>query len=136
VRPAALLLLFSAFTCGQAEETETPAVEADYGERFVLALGDHSDVGGRFRVTFARVSEDSRCPEGVECVQAGNAAATFAVESEEGSASLTLNTGREPRRAAAMGHVLGLIDLRPRPSTGAPVDSAAYEATLMVEPVP
>jgi hypothetical protein len=82
------------------------------------------------------VAEDSRCPADVECAQAGNAAAAFAVESEAGSATLTLHTGREPRRAAAMGRALNLIELRPRPAQGAPPDSIAYVATLVVEPAP
>ena len=114
-------------------DPDAPAVEAAYGERFNLSPGERADVGG-FRVAFARVAEDSRCPPEVRCVQAGNAAAAFAVESDAGSATLTLHTDREPRRAAAMGYALSLVELRPRPVEGALPDSAAYEATLVVEP--
>jgi hypothetical protein len=110
-------------------------VEAAYGERFDLGLGERADVAG-FRVAFTRVAEDSRCPEDARCVQAGNAAAAFAVESEAGSATLTLHTDREPRRAAVMGHALRLVELRPRPKEGAPPHSAAYAATLIVETAP
>jgi hypothetical protein len=131
----ASLLLISALGCGPAEEAERPAVEADYGERFELSLGERAVVEGVLRVAFARVSEDSRCPEG-ECLQAGNAAAVLAVESDVGSATLTLNTGREPRQAATMGYTLRLVELRPQPADGAPVDSAAYRASLVVERAP
>lgn len=131
-----MLLLLAPFGCGRSEpgaDPDAPAVEAAYGERFNLSPGERADVGG-FRVAFARVAEDSRCPQEGRCVQAGNAAAAFAVESDAGSATLTLHTDREPRRAAAMGYALSLVELRPRPVEGAPPDSAAYEATLVVEP--
>ena len=89
-----------------------------------------------FRVVFRRIAEDSRCPAGARCVQAGNAAAAFSVGSEAGSATLTLHTDREPRRAAAMGRALRLIALRPRPAEGAAPDTAAYVATLLVDLAP
>ena len=111
-------------------------VEAPYGEPFALEFGERAVVAGEFRVTFERVAEESRCPEGARCVQEGNAAAAFAVESDAGSATLTLHTGREPRSAAAMGGELRLVDLAPRPRPDAVPDSAAYEATLIVSPAP
>jgi hypothetical protein len=138
VRRAAVPLLFATLACGPGDPdsaADAPAVEAAYGERFDLVLGERADVAG-FRVAFTRVAEDSRCPEDARCVQAGNAAAAFAVESEAGSATLTLHTDREPRRAAVMGRALRLIELRPRPMEGALPDSAAYVATLIVETAP
>lgn len=138
MRRAAVLLFLPALACepgSPGADAGPPTVEAAYGERFGLSVGERADVGG-FRVAFTRVSEDSRCLEDVRCVQAGNAAAAFAVESDAGSATLTLNTDREPRRAAAMGHALSLVELRPRPADGALPDPAAYEATLVVEPAP
>jgi hypothetical protein len=69
-------------------------------------------------------------------VQVGDAAAVFSVGSEEGSATLTLHTDREPRRAAVMGRALRMIELRPRAGEGALPNSSAYVATLIVETVP
>jgi hypothetical protein len=99
-------------------------------------LGERGLVAGEFRVTFERVAEESRCPAGAECAQAGNAAAAFAVESDAGTATLTLNTGREPESAAAMGGELRLVELRPRPHAQGVTDSSAYVATLIVSPAP
>jgi len=138
MRGATLPLLFGTLACGPGDHEvapETPVVEAAYGQRFDLGLGERADVEG-FRVVFTRIAEDSRCPEGAQCVQAGNAAAAFSVESEVGSATLTLHTDREPRRAAAMGRALRLLELRPRPVAEALPDTAAYVATLLVEPAP
>lgn len=138
MRSATVPLLLGTLACGPGDNEvaqEVPAVEAAYGQRFDLGLGGRADVEG-FRVVFTRIAEDSRCPEGARCVQAGNAAAAFSVGSEEGSATLTLHTDREPRRAAAMGRALRLIELRPRPVAEARPDTAAYVATLLVESAP
>ena len=120
---------------GPAEVGEA-IVEAPYGQPFELALGQGALVAGEFHVTFERLAEESRCPEGAECVQAGNAAAAFAVESDAGRATLTLNTGREPERAAAMGGELRLVELAPRPGADDVTDTSAYVATLIVSPAP
>lgn len=111
-------------------------MEAPYGEPFDLRLGERALVAGEFRVTFERVAEESRCPLSAECVHAGNAAAAFAVESDAGKATLTLNTGREPKSAAAMGGELRLVELAPRPGADAVVDTSAYVATVIVSPAP
>ncbi|CAN5848275.1 hypothetical protein BH20GEM1_BH20GEM1_06650 [soil metagenome] len=131
-------LLLGALACGPEDSdarADAPVVKADLGERFELALGERADVAG-FRVAFVRVAEDLRCPEAVLCAQDGNAAVAFAVKSEAGSATLTLHTDREPRAAAAMGHALRLVELRPRPAEGVLRHSTNYQATLIVEPAP
>lgn len=120
---------------GPAEAGEA-VVEARYEEPFDLGLGERALVAGEFQVTFVRVAEDSRCPDDAECVQAGNAAAAFAVESDAGKATLTLNTGREPRSAAAMDGELRLVELAPLPGADAVVDTSAYVATVIVSPAP
>jgi hypothetical protein len=144
VRSAAAIVL-AALACGGGSgdgsvdgtaEVGGAVVEAPYGEPFELGIGERAVAAGEFRVTFERVVEDSRCPEGATCVQEGNAAAAFAVESDAGSATLTLHTGRQPRSASAMGGELRLVALGPRPHADAMIDSAAYVATLIVSPAP
>ena len=139
MRGAAAIALL-AIACGGDVDERTAevgeAVVASYGEPFDLALGESAVVAGEFRVTFERVAEDSRCPEGAECVQAGNAAAAFAVESEAGMATLTLHTGREPRSAAAMGGELLLVELAPRPRADQAAAGTPYVATLIASAAP
>ncbi|HJU86208.1 MAG TPA: hypothetical protein VJ788_02430 [Gemmatimonadota bacterium] len=137
MRPAAFVLV--AFACGGGPGEETAAVgdvgaPVRYGEPFDLKLGERAVVAGEFRVTFERIAEESRCPEGSRCPAEGNAAAAFAVESDAGSATLTLNTGREPRSAAAMGGELRLLGLAPGSRPDSAADSVRYEATLIVSP--
>jgi hypothetical protein len=129
-------ILLGALACGSGDRTPPADVEVAYGARFDLGQGEQALIGGEARVTFARIAEESRCPAGVRCIRAGNAAAVFGVESPAGTATLTLNTDREPRRAVAAGLALALIGLGPPPVEAAAVDTAAYEATLVVDHAP
>lgn len=123
-RGSPVVLALAAIACMEGADPEG-AASASYGRPFELAAGERARVAGDVLVTFARVRE---CPEGDECVGAGSAAAVFTVEAEAGSATLTLHTGREPRRASAAGHTLELLELRPGPER--------YEVTVVVTPAP
>src|SRR5436853_321878 len=64
------LLLIIATSCA----TVDTAVVANPGAEFSLSLGKTAAVTGTpYRITFNRVSEDSRCPVDVTCVWAGDA---------------------------------------------------------------
>lgn len=62
----AIIILFSTFAFGQEDSAETPkiAVKIPKGETVVLK---------GVTVKFMEVVEDSRCPEGVDCIWAGRA---------------------------------------------------------------
>ena len=70
----ALLTLIAAPGCAAGGETSTPqeATEVSINEEFVLGLGETADVvGEEMLVTFANVVSDNRCPEGAQCIEAG-----------------------------------------------------------------
>ena len=117
-RGSLVVLALAAIACMEGAGPEG-AASASYGRPFELAAGERARVAGDVLVTFARVRE---CAEGNECAGDGSAAAVFTVEAEAGSATLTLHTGREPRRASAAGHTLELLGLRTAPER--------YEATV------
>lgn len=60
----AIIILFSAFAFAQEDSAETPkiAVKVPKGETVVLK---------GVSIKFLEVVEDSRCPEGVDCIWAG-----------------------------------------------------------------
>ncbi len=62
----AIIILFSTFAFGQEDSAETPkiAVKVPKGETVVLK---------GISIKFMEVMEDSRCPEGVDCIWAGRA---------------------------------------------------------------
>ena len=86
------------------------------------------------RITFEGVSEDSRCPTGVQCVWAGDAAATFTLEKPPAAAQQhTLHTsGRYERQTNYDNFTIGLEDLKPYPKQGADIAPGDYRATLVV----
>jgi hypothetical protein len=66
---AAALLAFAAAGCAAAERPGAQSPGAGRSS-ITLALKRSGAVGG-FEVTPLRVEEDSRCPSGVQCIQAG-----------------------------------------------------------------
>lgn len=82
----AIIVLFSSFAFGQEDAAKTPkiGVKVSVGETVVL-----KDVS----IKFLEVVEDSRCPEGVNCIWAGRAIVKVAVTSKEKTEEKTLTFG-------------------------------------------
>jgi len=69
-----------------------PAAEPELGRPFDVKPADVVTIQG-LRITFEGVGEDSRCPTGVQCMWAGDAAATFTLETPPAAAvQRTLHT--------------------------------------------
>ncbi len=107
------------------------------GASETLAHGESATIEERegVRVRFARVAEDSRCPEGVACVWAGRARVELEVS----------EPGKEPSvvvlEVAARGDLgtvaadLGLFAERldPHPRSDRAIEPAAYRLTVRLE---
>ena len=117
---------------GSGPSAPTPAVN----EEFTLAPGQTATVNdARISLTFERVSEDSRCPVDVTCIWEGDAVVVVKVKTETDEVTRELHTqGAEPRskKAPAGQFVVTLVKLEPAPRSTAPIDPAAYRATLIV----
>lgn len=111
-----------------------PARDAALDQEFDIRVGQWVTIEGeRLRVTFNRVAEDSRCPEGVQCVWAGNAKVVLRLSKARKRAStMSLNTGVDPKLAAYRGYEVKLVKLDPYPKEGRPVRKRDYVATLVV----
>lgn len=104
------------------------------GQIFPLHVGQAASVAGvSSLISFRSVANDSRCPAGTQCVQAGNAEVTFDV-SVGGAAptGVTLNTTTPPRETALGNGILRLMSLSPTPLAGTTIEPASYVATLCV----
>ena len=111
-------------------------VRAATGDTIRLRLGQTAevDVGAdRVRIAFDGVTEDSRCPHGVDCVWSGDAAASVRL-SAPGTAAITadLHTHIEPRRVEYAGRVVLLLDVEPYPRYGGSIAQDEYVAVLRV----
>lgn len=82
----AVIILFSSFAFGQEETPETPkiGIKIPKGETVVLK---------GVSLKFLEVVEDSRCPEGVNCIWAGRAIVKVEVTSNGKSEEKTLIFG-------------------------------------------
>lgn len=85
-------------------------------------------------VTFARVSDDSRCPAGAQCIWAGDATVTLRVQPAGGDAQLlALHTANADQRTAeAAGLRITLERLEPVPRVDGRLDPASYAVRLVV----
>lgn len=84
-------------------------------------------------IRFLAVSEDSRCPEGVNCIWAGNGKVKISVSApKKPAATLELNTTTTPSSASYEGYDIKLVKLAPYPKHGTEIKPADYVVTLLV----
>jgi hypothetical protein len=126
------VFLAACASAGNGPGTPTPAVN----EEFTLAPGQTAGVEGtNLRLTFEKVSEDSRCPVDVTCIWEGDAVVVLKVKTEADEVTREVHTqGGEPRsrKAPAGDYVVTLVKLEPAPRSTAPIEPSAYRATLLV----
>ena len=110
------------------------AVVASPGVEFNLAVGKTATLSGSdYRITFNRVTDDSRCPVDVQCVWAGDARIELTVSrntvpSDTRSVSLT-----SPNNEITVGDLrIRFVSLAPTPRQSEPPASRAYVARLLV----
>lgn len=87
----------------------------------------------KLNVRVLLVVEDSRCPEGTQCVQAGNAKVRVSVQKgTDESKIFELNTNGD-RVGTVDGYELKLDSLTPTPKSGAPIKQKDYVANFTVK---
>jgi hypothetical protein len=118
---------------GTTESVSPRTLAAEVGRDITLAPGDVARVAGGFAVRFDRIAEDSRCPEDVVCVTAGDAIAEVRRVGEGGVARVSvLGTFETPRHVDLGGYVVEVIDLTPSPNSTRSIDPADYRLTLVI----
>lgn len=123
-----LLLLTNAAQAGGRKDVSL-------NQEFALKVGQSALIRpGGMKVTFERVVEDSRCPEGVDCIWAGNARIAVGLSGAGGRPTpAELNTDVEPRQQSYLAYEVKLMGLSPRPKEGHRVDENSYSVTLLVK---
>jgi hypothetical protein len=127
-----LFLAACASSGGNTPTTPSPGVN----EEFILGPGQTATVTGtNVRLTFERVSEDSRCPTDVTCIWEGDAVVVLKVKVEADEVTREVHThgdGARSRTAPAGDYTVTLVKLDPAPRSTAPIEASAYRATLRV----
>jgi hypothetical protein len=124
---AALLVLAPAVgSCAVAgAPAAAPAAPAD--GLAILALEQRAELGG-VALTPLRVEEESRCPTGVQCIQAGTVRVAVRIEESAGSRDAVLTLG-EPFGLGG-GRRLTLAAACPYPRHPGAIVPAAYRFTF------
>ena len=130
--PVAIALLLT----GCAAEPPSLATTVPLDQDFVLPVGTTVGVSGTDLVLrFVLVSEDSRCPEDVQCVTAGDATVRLAAREDRGrELAVELRLAGEASEVRLGAYRVRLQGLAPRPRSGQPLPSRDYVATLRVRP--
>lgn len=108
--------------------------EAALDQEFEIKIGQRVSIKKEgLTVSFTRVAEDSRCPEGVQCIWAGNGKIVLRVsKARRRAATMRLNTGMEPKQEDYRGYDVKLVSLNPYPKEGVVIKRKHYVATLIV----
>ena len=121
-----VLLFFLVTGCG-ASSANKPVIKL--GEELQLGYQQSATLAqGGFTVTFKTLVEDSRCPEGTNCVWAGNAKVVITVMGTDA----TLNTNGSPREVSLSGYKIQLLDVSPHPKLNQQQAPETYSINLIV----
>jgi hypothetical protein len=114
--------------------TVDTAVVANPGADFNLAVGKSATISGTdYRITFNRVTEDSRCPVDVQCVWAGDAKIELTVARNSAPDATRVISLTPPNSETTVGNVkIRFVSLAPTPRQSEPPASRPYVARLMV----
>ena len=111
------------------------SITASLGQAFDLKVGQEANISPeQLTLQFLSVSEDSRCPQGENCIWEGNGKVHLEfTPTGQTSHVLELNTAMSlPSEATYVGYKISLLDLRPYPSAGSTIQQSEYVATVRV----
>jgi hypothetical protein len=130
----AILFLLAFFIIGGGIDTANG--QNTYQETISIGVREAKKVFDRAAtIRVLMVVEDSRCPEGTTCVQAGNAKVRISVQKgTDASKIVELNTNGE-NTATVEGFELKLDSLTPSPTSAEPIKQKDYVANLTVKEV-
>ena len=96
-------------------------VEIKFGESITLEKG-------KLTIKFKSLVGDSRCPQGVVCVWAGNAEVILEASKNE----IALNTALDPKEQVVRDYNIQLRDVIPYPKAGAELKPEDYSIEIIV----
>lgn len=87
----------------------------------------------KIKIKFVSLVEDSRCPEGVNCVWAGNANIKVMISQGNGAGeNFEMNTNLGAKGATFGGYAINLVSLTPTPKANVRIDKDSYTATFSI----
>jgi len=86
----------------------------------------------KLKIKFLEVVEDSRCPDGAQCIWAGNAKIKVLIDNGTTKQEFVMNTNEGPRGDSFSGWAIYLEELSPTPKTGPTIDPQLYKAKFKI----
>ncbi|RPI00994.1 MAG: hypothetical protein EHM64_16395 [Ignavibacteriae bacterium] len=124
-----VLVVFIFTGCLKDSLVSTQQKTATLGESFDIKIGETVSIRNeQLNFQFVDVPEDSRCPLGLMCFWAGNAAVIIKIQ----DLSDTVNTSLEPKAVIHEPYTITLLQLSPYPKIGEPRDRMLYTAQFIV----
>src|SRR5256885_11855957 len=125
-----LLFLFMVTLAHPVVGVKSPALN----QSLDLKVGQTVSVQGTpLKVSFQSVADDSRCPEDVTCVWAGNAKVVLRVsKGRQPATTINLNSGLNPKHISYQGYDIKLADVKPLRNTHRKISQSDYVITLVV----
>lgn len=130
-----LILMLAFLTTGQTSSCDRGVSrETSRNQEVTLKYNQTIEVKAeKLKIKFVSVTEDSRCPQGDQCIRAGNGSIKLDVTIANGKpASVTLNTAGEPQEVIYQGLAIRLVDLQPYPRSGVDINRDNYVITLKI----
>ena len=129
----ALFAFFSFFSTMFAQQSRKAEVMR-LGQEFELKINQEAAIEGEgLAVMFESVLEDSRCPEGVDCIWSGNAKIRIrSSKQKHAPAPIELDTNVGLKSYSYLDYEIKLVALKPRPKADKPVQPNEYKAALIV----
>jgi hypothetical protein len=110
------------------------SADAQGATRATLRPGQtRSLYAGKLKIKFVEVIEDSRCPEGVTCVWAGNAKVKLVITGyRTGTKTVELNTNGGLKGDQLEGYAINLDSVTPYPKADKPIKKSSYRVNISV----
>jgi hypothetical protein len=128
-----LLALFSAFVFFFGGCVAENASRSDMGQDFTIKISEEKEVGEGLRLKFTEVVEDSRCPEGVDCIWAGRAIVRIEIIRDDDRHIFDLELGEEKNVAEFEEIRIVVKELLPYPKADVPIKQEEYSVKLQLE---
>jgi hypothetical protein len=110
------------------------SLQASLGKEFSLSIGQSASISSdKLSVRFLDVTDDSRCPEGVTCIWAGQVSCLVEVTTngKTDQAKLTATGGNSTSSQSVSGYAFA-FNMVPYPAAGKPITKGEYRLNLTV----
>lgn len=126
---ATILIFIFTFIVGFAQ-----TIQARTDHEIKLQVNEQKSINKNdLTVQFVSVLEDSRCPEGTNCIWAGNAKVQLKLKKKTGAwKTFELNTNTEKQEIEFGDYVIKIVELTPTPKENVRIDRNGYVATFSV----